>query len=193
MIRKTWNPAIGYIIAACWSDLAASRPDLRHIMAALSMVMKGGQGFITLSAAKQEFVQSDKDLRLAAGAPWRRVRTTPNKIMLGGVIGEGAYSTVTRGTFQEREVAVKIFRNTTEEKAFKEIEVTFALRHPNIIGLYAWFQQKGGFSKGALGGEEWEQTHTISLNSRSASRYAHADRSGLRDSGGWRPQKLLQS
>ena len=51
------------------------------------------------------------------------------------------------GTFQNKKVAVKIFRNTTEEKAFKEIEIMFSLRHPNIIGLYAWFQIKGALDQ----------------------------------------------
>ena len=36
-----------------------------------------------------------------------------------------------------------MFRNSEEEKALKEIEITFSLRHPNVIGLYAWFKEKG--------------------------------------------------
>ena len=39
--------------------------------------------------------------------------------------------------------ALKLFRNTSDEDAIKEIEVMFALRHPNIIGLYAWVVQSG--------------------------------------------------
>ena len=37
--------------------------------------------------------------------------------------------------------AVKTFRDTRKESAFKEIEMTFSLRHPNIVGLYAWFER----------------------------------------------------
>ena len=54
-----------------------------------------------------------------------------------------AFARVNKGTFRNVPVAVKTFRNSTEEKAFKEIEMMFALRHPNIIGMYAWFQLKG--------------------------------------------------
>lgn len=37
--------------------------------------------------------------------------------------------------------AVKTFRDTSKKSAFKEIEMTFSLRHPNIVGIYAWFQR----------------------------------------------------
>ena len=39
--------------------------------------------------------------------------------------------------------ALKIFKKATEESAFKEIEITFALRHPYVIGVYAWFREQG--------------------------------------------------
>ena len=55
----------------------------------------------------------------------------------------GGYSTVYQCSFQGRQCALKMFRNTKEESAFKEIELLFSLRHPNIIGLYAWFSLKG--------------------------------------------------
>ena len=87
------------------------------------------------------------DLILAPGALWRRAKTSPSEIVLGKVLGEGSFSKVHHCIFQNRKAACKIFRNTTEESAFKEIEIMFALRHPNIIGLYAWFQVKGGFRR----------------------------------------------
>lgn len=68
------------------------------------------------------------ELDLTPGALWRRVQTGPKNIILGKVIGLGAHSEVCNGKFQGKSVAVKIFRNTTEEKAFREIEMLFSLR-----------------------------------------------------------------
>ena len=45
--------------------------------------------------------------------------------------------------YKGEHTALKLFRNTTDEDAIKEIEVMFALRHPNIIGLYAWVVHSG--------------------------------------------------
>ena len=98
------------------------------------------------SATIPETQKAKGDPHLAPGALWRKVETQPQKIVLEDVIGEGSYSTVHRGKFQERIVAVKIFRNTTKESAFKEIEILFSLRHPHVIGLYAWFRIKGELS-----------------------------------------------
>ena len=39
------------------------------------------------------------------------------------------------------QAAVKTFRDTSKESAFKEIEMTFSLRHPNVVGMYAWFRR----------------------------------------------------
>ena len=39
----------------------------------------------------------------------------------------------------ERNVAVKFFRSLENALAWKEIEVLFELRHPNIVGILAWF------------------------------------------------------
>ena len=83
----------------------------------------------------------------APGALWRRVETQARHVHLDKVLGEGANATVHKGKFQSKSVAVKIFRNTSEESAMKEIEITFSLRHPNIIGLYAWFQIRGALTQ----------------------------------------------
>ena len=145
-IRESWNPAMSFLITSCWSDLAMLRLDLGQVMSSLSMIMTGLQGLITLDSAKAAAAEAKKagPLHLAPGALWRRVKTIPKAIVLGEIIGQGSYSKVHKGTFQKKQVAVKIFRNTSEESAFKEIEIMFSLRHPNVIGLYAWFQLKGG-------------------------------------------------
>ena len=122
------------------------RLDLAQVMSSLSMIMSESKSLITLgNIGAAQAKKSGGGLHLAPGAPWRRVQTKPKNIVLGQMIGHGSYSKVHVGTFQKRKVAVKIFRNTSEESAFKEIEIMFALRHPNIIGLYAWFQIKGGW------------------------------------------------
>ena len=111
--------------------------------------MIGTQGLITLATqstvASAEAEDEEENLHLAPGALWRRIETRPNDVALGEVIGEGAYSRVHRCTFMNRVAACKIFRNSSEESAFKEIEIMFSMRHPHIIGLYAWFQIKGWF------------------------------------------------
>ena len=54
-----------------------------------------------------------------------------------------SYGEVYKCLYKGKLTALKLFRNTTDEDAIKEIEVMFALRHPNIIGLYAWVVQSG--------------------------------------------------
>ena len=46
-------------------------------------------------------------------------------------------------SFRGGNAALKEFRNCDKEKSFKEIEILFAMRHPNIIGLYGWYQLPG--------------------------------------------------
>ena len=108
----------------------------------------GAKGTFTSATITEKLaLESAASSHLAPGALWRRVETQPQNIMLGKVIGEGASATVHKGTFQDKTVAIKIFRNATEEKAFKEIEMMFSLRHPNIVGLYAWFQLRGAMTQ----------------------------------------------
>ena len=54
-----------------------------------------------------------------------------------------SYGDVYKCLYRGDDAALKLFRNTTEENALKEIETMFALRHPNIIGLYAWILNSG--------------------------------------------------
>ena len=146
-IRESWNPAVSLLITSCWTQNADLRPSFTQIRESLSQIMLGTQGLVTASrnAKAGAGVTSGKqgNLCLAPGALWRRIETLSTNIIFGDVIGAGSYSTVRECIFQNRRAACKVFRNTSEESAFKEIEIVFALRHPNIIGLYAWFQIKG--------------------------------------------------
>ena len=55
-----------------------------------------------------------------------------------------SYATVYKCSFPgNKSAALKEFRNTKEESAVKEIEMLFSLRHPNVIGIYAWFREPG--------------------------------------------------
>ena len=55
-----------------------------------------------------------------------------------------SYATVYKCVFLDgKTAALKLFRNTKEESAAKEIEMMFSLRHPNVIGIYAWFREPG--------------------------------------------------
>ena len=54
-----------------------------------------------------------------------------------------SFGEVYKCLYKGKHTALKLFRNTTDEDAIKEIEVMFALRHPNIIGLYAWVVHSG--------------------------------------------------
>ena len=137
-IRSNWNPGLSFLITSCWHRNPELRPNFRQVISLLSTAISAsGGGRIKLGEV------SKVNVHLAPGALWRRVETKPANINLGKVIGDGATSTVHEATFAKKQVAVKIFRNTTEEKAFKEIEITFSMRHPNVIGMYAWFQIKG--------------------------------------------------
>ena len=125
-----------------------------EVISGITQIIEDGHGLITQEGLQSSgatgagaLPQRHRDLHLAPGALWRRAETKPSKIVLGDVIGAGAFSKVHKGTFLQKTVAVKIFRNTTDEKAFREIEITFSLRHPNIIGLYAWFQIPGALKQ----------------------------------------------
>ena len=48
-----------------------------------------------------------------------------------------------KSSFRGQIVARKEFRNCSAKKAFQEIELLFAMRHPHIIGLYAWYRSPG--------------------------------------------------
>jgi hypothetical protein len=149
-IRTSWNPALSMLITSCWADNSLLRPSLQRVLASLSMIMTA-EGFIVspsmATTATTNRCRSDGVLS-APGALWRRVETAPNSIMIGEVLGEGAYAVVHKCMFKGGAAALKIFRTTAkdgrtaEESAFKEIEMSFALRHPNIIGLYAWTRVK---------------------------------------------------
>ena len=112
--------------------------------------MNGTHGLISqVEREKGSSKQSEKSknnvgMHLAPVALWRKIEIKSSNIMKGEVLGQGAYSTVYRCLFQNKHAALKMFRNANEEKAFQEIEITFAMRHPNIIGIYAWLQNKGG-------------------------------------------------
>ena len=100
---------------------------------------------LIISASTKTPAPQKKDIAvyLAPGALWRKIQTRPSQIEIGEVLGQGSYSTVYRCRFQNKVAALKMFRNTTEEKAFKEIEITFSMRHPNVIGIFAWLQDTG--------------------------------------------------
>ena len=62
-----------------------------------------------------------------------------------------SYATVYKCSFLDGKTgALKLFRNTKEESAAKEIEMMFSLRHPNVIGIYAWFREPGQFLQSAV-------------------------------------------
>ena len=55
------------------------------------------------------------------------------------------------------QAAVKTFRDTSKESAFKEIEMTFSLRHPNIVGMYAWFIRDRSGEELQIGWVAWRE------------------------------------
>ena len=113
-------------------------------MSSLAMIMEGKDGLITSSTNGVAVPEAkDADIHLAPGALWRKIEIKISNIKVGEVLGHGSFSTVYRCQFQNRPSALKLFRNATEMKAFKEIEITFSMRHPNIIGIYAWLRKKG--------------------------------------------------
>ena len=114
-------------------------------MSSLALIMGGAQGLITSSSSNENTVarKRDIDVDLAPGQLWRKIQIEEKHLTMHEVLGRGSYSTVYRCSFQNKPAALKMFRNATEEKAFKEIEITFSMRHPNIIGIYAWLRKKG--------------------------------------------------
>ena len=146
-IRDTWNPAMSFIITSSWSDDASLRPDLgrylfilapvlstfafayplslyvstEQIMSFLEMIMRGGDDGLITSSTKEDLAEREQqevgEPDLTPGALWRRIKTSTKNIVLGDVLGEGSFARVQKGTFGDKAVAVKIFRNTEEEKS----------------------------------------------------------------------------
>ena len=70
---------------------------------------------------------------------WRKMKTSQAEISIAKRIGHGTSGDVHKGVFRGNDVAIKTFRDEDKNKSFHEIELLFELRHPHIIGLYAWF------------------------------------------------------
>ena len=154
VLRREWNPAIKFLISSCWLHAAKSRPTMAQTMSILSKIISAQGALIlsestTLRIARGEELPKKVDSHLAPGAPWRRVERPPSQVAIGEILGQGSFSTVYKCTFLEEACALKLFRSNTkdkeefEESAFKEIELMFALRHPNIVGLYGWIRERG--------------------------------------------------
>ena len=135
-IHENWNPAVSCIIVACWADDPALRLPLGRAAVLIAKVAQVGNK--ARQVASGESTTSAGLIQLAPGERWRRVQTNIVNVTLGKILGSGSFSTVYACKFQGKDAAFKLFRNATEEKAFKEIEMMFSLRHPNIIGMYAW-------------------------------------------------------
>lgn len=148
-IREAWNPALGLLLTLCWAHNATLRPSLRRIASMLSAIMSSNDALITSgkrsATAAVENLKVTGEFDFTPGALWRRIQIHPEQIELGPVLGSGSYSMVHSCRFGNKAAACKIFRNCAKEKAYKEIEITFAMRHPNVIGIYAWFQIQGKF------------------------------------------------
>ena len=80
------------LITWCWSDKAELRPRFEQVISSLSAIMSGTEGMITSAAAVAEIKPEPGPLHLAPGAPWRRVEIKPKQIVLGEVLGEGAFA-----------------------------------------------------------------------------------------------------
>ncbi|XP_047138021.1 activin receptor type-1C isoform X1 [Hydra vulgaris] len=74
-----------------------------------------------------------------AGLPLLVQRTIARQIILHECIGRGGFGDVYRGTWNEQDVAVKIFSTNEEASWFREYQIyqTTMLRHENILGFIA--------------------------------------------------------
>lgn len=45
-----------------------------------------------------------------------------------------------KALFMGNHVAVKVFNELVQEEVQEEIELLFELRHPNIVGIFGWFE-----------------------------------------------------
>ena len=153
-LTSSWSAAFQVLVTMCWSDKADLRPSLPLVATTLTKILLGEQGFITSSPMKGGVQASTEDTpnrkkethgpELPAGDLWRCIETEPHSVKKSQVIlGAGAFATVYRCEIEGKEAALKVFRNSSEEKIFAEIAVHFSLRHPNIIKLYAWFREQG--------------------------------------------------
>ena len=137
-IREMWNPAMSLLITSCWCDDPSLRPSLGNVMSTLATIMDSCDGWITsleavvdsMATTTMSMTVTDKKpppssssssgdaaINLLPGEPWRRVQIQPSHIVIAEVLGSGSYSEVHRCTFQGKDAALKVFRNTSEEKA----------------------------------------------------------------------------
>ena len=185
---EDWNPAISYLISSCWGDSATYRPSPSSIMCSLFQIMHGeGQGLITQGRSPQRSSRKSrpksKILNLAPGDMWQRLEVSAAEVLFGKVLGEGTFATVHIASFRDQQVAVKLLRTVSknakavEENASREIEMMFSMRHPHVIGVYAWFREKvtvtrfgmiielagGGDLDGLYKGKDYDFAHGLKI------------------------------
>ena len=147
----TWNGSVSMLMAMCWQEDPQARPNFHEISEILKKALDlatgpgpslvGGSGGDERSNKMQRRNRSDAE-NLSAIPLWRSAQVDPKSIIKGKLIGEGASADVFLATFRAKPAALKVFRGVQvgqESKCFNEIALTFELRHPNIIGMLAWF------------------------------------------------------
>ena len=135
------DPEVRDCIRSCWSEDPRDRPsavDLQIRLHCFKALRCGAVEMVEARVARLcKFTDSEDNL--LAHELWKKMKASETEISLVKRIGQGACGDVHQGVFRGRDVAVKTFRDDDRRKSFHEIELLFELRHPHIIGLYAWF------------------------------------------------------
>ena len=115
-----------------------SAVDLQIILFRIEALRCGTAEMVEKRAERLSQFSDAKD-NVLAHELWKKMKTSQAEVSVVKRIGQGASGDVHQGVFRGNDVAIKTFRDEDKNKSFHEIELLFELRHPHIIGLYAWF------------------------------------------------------
>ena len=90
-------------------------------MTSLLTIITAGGDLVTHSRQPVKAARNkNTDPDLPPGEPWRKVEIKDTRmIKKGEILGSGSFSTVYKSSFNNEPAAIKLFRNTEENKAFR--------------------------------------------------------------------------
>lgn len=134
--------ALAELIAQCWAQEAARRPNFDHIIDVLNEMHKTKVDMAQI-AELAVVVEGGRDAGDAGGADWRSDRkpwmVDAHEVALEEVIGRGSFGQVWAGKFRGKKVAVKKLHLTKSRLSnntgsfVHELNIMCSLRHPNTV------------------------------------------------------------
>ena len=155
-IPAEWNRGLQAVISMCWNDDPALRMDMASVVLHLKRIIsiedlddaalvgeEAAEDVAAENGTMEEIASSTRELgNLVKTETYKAIETVEANVQMGKRLGGGATADVFLGIFAGQKCAVKVFRTSSSEDSFKEVKLMYAMRHPAVIGIYAWFLKK---------------------------------------------------